>query len=346
MPFEFGLYTFGELTPALQSGNAISTQQRFTEILAAARLADEAGFDVFAVGEHHRLDMPLAASAIVLAAIAAQTKSIRLASAVTILSTADPVRTFEDFATVDVISGGRAEIIAGRGIFTESFPLFGFDLADYDELFAEKLDLLRELNAAERVTWQGRFRPPLNDAAIAPRPVQDRLPIWIGTGGTKASVERAGALGLPLALANISLPPAQLAPVAKVYRQAGAEAGHAAGTLKISIGTHLHVAEDSQAARDAFYPYYSGYFRNHTPSQYKAREITRADYDALASPQGALFVGSPQEIIDKILYEHDLFGHQRFLAQIDIGGLPFGSVARVIELMATKVIPVVRRAIG
>jgi probable LLM family oxidoreductase len=344
--FEFGLYTFGELTPDPSSGEAISAQQRFADILAAARLADAAGFDVFAVGEHHRLDMPLAASAIVLAAIAAQTKTIRLGSAVTILSTADPVRTFEDFATVDVISGGRAEIIAGRGIFTESFPLFGFDLADYDELFAEKLDLLMKLNASDRVTWQGRFRPPLADAPIAPRPVQTRLPIWVGTGGTKGSVERAGALGLPLALANISLPPAQLAPLASIYRQAGAQAGHPRAALKISIGTHLHVADYSQTARDAFYPHYSGYFRNHTPSQYKAREITRADFDALAAPQGALFVGSTQEIVDKILYEHELFGHQRFLAQIDIGGLPFASVEKVIELMAAKVMPVVRRAIG
>jgi alkanesulfonate monooxygenase SsuD/methylene tetrahydromethanopterin reductase-like flavin-dependent oxidoreductase (luciferase family) len=190
--FEFGLYTFGELTPDPKTGKAISAQQRFADILAAAKLADDAGFDVFAVGEHHRLDMPLAASAVVLAAVAAQTKRIRLASAVTILSTADPVKVFEDFATVDVISGGRAEIIAGRGIFTESFPLFGFDLADYDDLFAEKLDLLMKLNAAERITWQGRFRPALMDAPIAPRPMKGGIPIWVGTGGTKASIERAG----------------------------------------------------------------------------------------------------------------------------------------------------------
>jgi probable LLM family oxidoreductase len=343
--FEFGLYTFGELTPDPRSGMAISAQQRFADILAAAKLADDAGFDVFAVGEHHRLDMPLAASAVVLGAIAAVTKDIRLASAVTILSTADPVHVFEDFATVDVLSGGRAEIIAGRGVFTESFPLFGYDLADYDALFAEKLELLMKLNTAERVTWQGRFRAPLNDAPIPPRPVHGRLPIWVGTGGTKSSVERAGALGLPLALANISVPPAQLAPLADVYRQAGLTAGHLASGLKLSIASHMHVAGDSQTALDEFYPHYSGYFRNHTPSQYRAREITRADYDALASPQGALFVGSPQQIVDKILYERDLFGHQRFLAQIDIGGLPFASVARVIELFAAKVAPAVRRAV-
>jgi probable LLM family oxidoreductase len=344
--FEFGLYSFGDLTPHAQTGKPAGAQQRLSEILAAAKLADDAGFDVFAVGEHHRLDMPIAATAVVLAAIAAQTKNIRLASAVTILSTADPVRVFEDFATVDLISGGRAEIIAGRGVFTESFPLFGYDLADYDALFAEKLELLLKLNAEERVTWQGRFRSALNDAPIPPRPVQGRVPIWVGTGGTPSSAERTARLGLPLALANISLPPEKLAPLAGLYRRTGAQAGHDAGDLKISIASHLHVAENSQEALDTFYPHYAGYFRDHTPSQYRAREITRAEYETLAGPQGALFVGSPQQIVDKILYERELFGHQRFLAQIDIGGLAYASVARVIELVATQVAPAVRRAVG
>ena len=343
--FELGLYTFGDLTPDAQTGKATGAERRMAEILAAAKLADEAGLDVFAAGEHHRLDMAVSATAVVLAAIAATTKRIRLASAVTILSTSDPVKVFEDFATVDLISGGRAEIIAGRGIFTESFPLFGFDLADYDDLFAEKLDLLMKLNAAARVTWQGRFRRPLDDAPIPPRPAQSQIPIWVGTGGTKASVARAGALGLPLALANISLPPAQLAPLANLYRQSGADAGHDPAELKISIASHLHVQDNSQDALDTFYPHYAGYFRSHTPSQYNAREITRADYDALAGPQGALFVGSPQQIIDKVLYERELFGHQRFLVQIDIGGLPYATVAQVIELFATKIAPAVRSAV-
>jgi len=344
--FEFGLYTFGELTPDPQTGRAIGARQRIADIVAAAKLADSAGIDVFAVGEHHRLDMAVSATPVVLAAIAASTRSIRLASAVTILSTADPVRVFQDFATVDLISGGRAEIIVGRGAFTESFPLFGYDLADYDEVFAEKLELLLQLNDAERVTWQGRFRSPLNDAEISPRPAQRRLPIWVGTGGTPASVARAGALGLPLALANISLPPAQLAPLAALYRDAGAKAGHAAENLNISIATHMHIAKDSQDAMRTFYPHYAGYFHHHAATQYRAREITPADHERLAAPQGPLFVGSPQQIIDKILYERELFGHQRFLAQIDIGGLPFASVARVIELFATEVAPAVRRQIG
>jgi alkanesulfonate monooxygenase SsuD/methylene tetrahydromethanopterin reductase-like flavin-dependent oxidoreductase (luciferase family) len=290
--------------------------------------------------------MAVSATPVVLAAIAAVTERIRLASAVTILSTADPVLVFEDFATVDLISGGRAEIIAGRGIFTESFPLFGYDLAYSDDLFAEKLELLMQLNAAERVTWQGRFRSPLKDAPIPPRPAQSRLPIWVGTGGTQNSIVRAGTLGLPLALANISMPPAKLKPLADLYRHTGMQAGHDPSALKVSIATHMHIRENSQDALDAFYPYYAGYFFSHTPSQYRAQEVTRVDYDERAAPHGAIFVGSPQQIIDKILYERELFGHQRFLAQIDIGGLPFADVARVIELFATKVAPVIRGAVG
>ena len=343
---EFGLYTFGERTPHWVDGVSISAEQRLQDVLAAAKLADQAGFDVFAVGEHHRLDFAIAATPVVLAAIAQVTARVRLASAVTILSTADPVRVFEDFATVDLLSGGRAEVIAGRGVFTESFPLFGHDLADQDELFAEKLDLLLQLNAAERVTWQGRFRPALHDAPIPPRPVQGRLPIWVGTGGTRSSAVRAGALGLPLALANIGLPPAQLAPMVDLYRRTGDEAGHRAGDLKVAVASHLHVQKNSQDAMDTFYPHYAGYFRNHTPDQYRAREISRSAYEQLASREGPVFVGSPQQIVDKILYEYELFGHQRFLAQIDIGGLPYAKVAEVIELLATDVAPIVRREIA
>jgi probable LLM family oxidoreductase len=342
-PMQIGLYTFGELTPHWIDGGRISAQQRLQEILAAAKLADTTGLDVFAVGEHHRLDFAIAATPVVLAAIAQVTATLRLASAVTILSTADPVRVFEDFATVDLLSGGRAEVIAGRGVFTESFPLFGYDLADYDQLFAEKIDLLLSLNAAERVTWQGRFRPPLHDAPIPPRPVQRRLPIWIGTGGTPNSVVRAGMLGLPLALGNISVPPARFAPLIDLYRQTGTQAGHRTADLKVGIASHLHIEKNSQDAMNTFYPYYAGYFRNHTPDPHRAREISRSDYDQLASPEGALFVGSPQQIVDKILYEYRLFGHQRFMAQIDIGGMPYLKVAEVIELLATQVAPVVRR---
>jgi probable LLM family oxidoreductase len=340
---QFGLYTFGELTPHWSDGERISARQRLQDVLAAAKLADACGFDIFAVGEHHRLDMAIAATPVVLAAIAQATTRLRLASAVTILTTADPVKVFEDFATVDLISGGRAEVIAGRGVFTESFPLFGYDVEDSDRLFAEKIDLLLRLNTSERVTWQGRFRAPLHDAPIPPRPVQTQLPIWLGTGGTPNSVTRAGKLGLPLALANISVPPARFAPLIDLYRHTGMQAGHRLQDLKVSIATHLHVARNSQDARDTFYPYYASYFRNHSPDPSRIREISQSDYEALASPEGALFVGSPQQIVDKILYEHRLFQHQRFMAQIDIGGLPAAKVAEVIELIATEVAPVVRR---
>jgi alkanesulfonate monooxygenase SsuD/methylene tetrahydromethanopterin reductase-like flavin-dependent oxidoreductase (luciferase family) len=343
---EIGLYTFGELTPHWADGRRIGAEQRLKEILAAAKLADEAGFAVFALGEHHRLDFSIAATPVVLAAIAQVTARIRLASAVTILSTADPVKVFEDFATVDLLSGGRVEVIAGRGVFTESFPLFGYDLADQDELFAEKLDLLLRLNAADRVTWQGRFRPALHDAPIPPRPVQARLPIWVGTGGTRGSVVRAGALGLPLALANIGLPPAQLAPLVDLYRRTGSEAGHGAADLKVAVASHLHVQRNSQDAMSTFSPYSAGYFRNHAPDQYRAREISRDAYEQLASREGALFVGSPQQIVDKIFYGYELFRHQRFMAQIDIGGLPYPKVAQTIELLATEVAPAVQREIA
>ena len=339
---EIGLYTFADMTPDPATGRMISVEQRYAEILAAAKLADEAGIAVYAFGEHHRLDIAIASPAVVMAAVAATTKRIRVASAVTILSTLDPVRVFEDFATVDLLSGGRAEIIAGRGTFIESFPLFGCSLDDYDALFVEKLDLLLRLNAAERVTWQGRFRPPLDDAQISPRPVQAGLPISIGTGGNAENAKSAARLGLPLTLANITLPPANLAPQVADYKRIGAEAGFGPERLKVALAGHMHVGETSQAALDEFYPHYAKYFLLHAPRQNYAREIPRDEYDKRAAADGPLFVGSPEQIVDKILWERELFGHQRYLAQIDIGGLPYAKVARTIELLEAKVLPAIR----
>ena len=240
---ELGIYTFGDITPDPATGRAISTQQRYAEVLAAAQLADEAGLDVFGVGEHHRLDLPISSPAVVMAAIAAATKRIRLTSAVTILSTLDPVRVFQDFATVDLVSGGRAEIIAGRGAYIESFALFGADMADYDALFAEKLDLLVKLNERERVTWQGRFRTALDDTQISPRPLA-KLPIWLGAGGNPQTMLHAAELGLPVILANISQPPANFADQIAAYRQRHAEKGYDASTRKVAIATHAHLAPD------------------------------------------------------------------------------------------------------
>ncbi|HEY4184828.1 MAG TPA: LLM class flavin-dependent oxidoreductase [Polyangia bacterium] len=340
---EIGLYTFGDITPDPATGRTLSVPARYAEMLAAARLTEAAGLDLFAVGEHHRLDMAISSPAVLLAAIGAVTKRLRLASAVSILPTLDPVRLFEDFATLDLTSGGRAELIVGRGAFTESFPMFGYDVADADALFAEHLDLLLALNRSERVSWQGRHRSALADAQISPRPSAGALPIWVGVGGTLASAERAGRLGLPLTLANIAKPPADLAPQVLAYRQAGAAAGHQPANLRVSVAAHLHVTKDSQGARAAFYPYYSSYFQHHAPKTSYAGAVARELFEARASATGALFVGSPQEIIDKISYERELFGHDRFLAQVDIGGLPYGEVAKVIELLGSDVLPVLRR---
>ena len=338
---ELGLYTFGDITPDPNTGRAISVSQRYSEIRSAAKLADDAGLDVFGVGEHHRLDLPISSPATIMAALAAETKRIRLTSAVTILSTLDPVRVFQDFATVDLVSGGRAEIIAGRGAYIESFSLFGHDLSDYDALFGEKLDLLLHLNDSGRVTWQGRFRPPLTNAEVSPRPV-GKLPIWLGVGGNPESALRAAELGLPMVLANISQPPANFAGQIAAYRQRYSERGHDTATLKVALATHVHVAKDSQTALEEFYPHYSAYFREHAPRSELAREVPRSTYEQRASATGPIFVGSPQQIIDKLMYERKLFGHDRFLCQIDIGGLPYAKVARSIELLARDVLPAVR----
>jgi probable LLM family oxidoreductase len=341
---ELGIYTFGDITSDPNTGRKIGVPQRYAEVLAAAKLADEAGLDVFGVGEHHRLDLSISSPAVILAAIASGTNRIRLTSAVTILSTLDPVRVFEDFASVDLLSKGRAELIAGRGAYIESFSLFGDQLADYDALFAEKLDLLLKLNESERVTWQGRFRPPLSNSQISPRPLST-LPIWLGVGGNPESALLAGDLGLPLVLANISQPPANFAGQIAAYRQRHAEKGQAASTSKVAIATHAYLAEDSQTALEEFYPHYSAYFREHAPRA-NLNEVSREVYEQRASVTGPIFVGSPQQIIDKIMYEHELFAHDRFLCQVDIGGLPYAKVAKSIELLATQVVPVVRKLVS
>lgn len=341
---EIGIYTFGDLPADARGPQA--ARQRLQDILAAAKLADEAGLHVFGVGEHHRSDYAVSAHTVVLGAIAAVTRRIRLTSAVTILSSADPVRVFEDFATLDLLSGGRAELMAGRGAFVESFPLFGFELEDYEDLYNEKLALLLKLRSDERIHWQGEFRPALHGVEVAPRPLAGTLPVWIGAGGTPQSAVRAGQAGLPLNLANIGGEPARFKPFVELYRQTGLAAGHRADDLKVAISGHLHVQKDSQRAREEFFPHYTHYMRHNLPQRDVGWAISPEAYAQLASPRGSLFVGSPQEIADKILYEHALFGHQRFLAQIDIGGLPFAKVAQAIELLAGEVMPIVHRALG
>ena len=331
---ELGLYTFADVGPG------IDPAQRLRDLLEEIELADQVGLDVFGVGEHHRPDYAVSSPAVVLAAAAERTKDIRLTSAVTVLSSDDPVRVFQNFATLDLLSGGRAEIMAGRGSFIESFPLFGYDLDNYDELFAEKLDLLLKLRESERVTWSGKHRAPLEDAGVYPRPVQDPLPVWIAVGGTPQSVVRTALLGLPLAIAIIGGQPERFAPLARLYRGAARRAGHDPARLPISINSHTYVAETSQRASDEYFPTYAA-MMNRIGRERGWPAMTREQFEAGRSPRGALVVGSPDEVVEKILSEYELFGHQRFMAQISVGAIAHEKVMRAIEMFGTEVAPAV-----
>jgi probable LLM family oxidoreductase len=342
---EIGLYTFAEYALEDGAGQAERAARRLRNLLEEIELADQVGLDVFGVGEHHRPDYVVSAPAVVLAAAAARTRRIRLTSAVTVLSSDDPVRVFQDFATLDLLSGGRAEIMAGRGSFIESFPLFGYDLKDYDALFEENLELLLALRGSERITWSGGHRAPLTGQGVYPRPLQNPLPVWVAVGGTPQSVVRAASLGLPMALAIIGGMPERFAPFVELYREAAQRAGHDPAALPVSINSHAFLADTSQEAADAFYPSYAetmsriGRERGWPPT-------TRAQFDASRGPRGALLVGSPQEVIDKILFQHEIFGHQRFLAQLTVGAMPHDRVMRAIELLGTVVAPAVREAVA
>jgi len=335
---ELGIYTFGELT-----STDLTPEQRLADLVEEIELADQVGLDVFGVGEHHRPDFTVSAPAVVLAAAASRTRRIRLTSAVSVLSSDDPVRVFQAFSTLDLLSHGRAEIMAGRGSFIESFPLFGYDLDDYDELFAEKLELLLAIRASERVTWSGRHRAPIDGLGVYPRPVQDPLPVWVAVGGSPQSAVRAGALGLPLALAIIGGMPERFAGIADLHRRAAERAGNERPPM--SINSHGFVAETSQAAADEAFPAFAammgriGRERGWPP-------MSRQDFEASRTLRGANFVGSPQEVVEKILFQHEIFGHDRFLMQMSVGTLPHASVMRSIELFGTEVAPVVRRELA
>jgi probable LLM family oxidoreductase len=336
---ELGVYTFGDVPPGG------STQRRLTQLIEEIELADKVGLDVFGVGEHHRDDYAVSAPAVVLAAGAARTERIRLTSAVTVLSSDDPVRVFQDFATLDLLSGGRAEIMAGRGSFIESFPLFGYDLDDYEELFAEKLDLLLALRDNERVTWSGKHRAGLSDQAVYPRPIQDPLPIWIAVGGTPQSVARAGYLGLPLALAIIGGQPERFAPMVELYREAARRGGHDADALPVSINSHAFVADTTKQAADTFFgPYSAVMTRIGRERGWSA--MTRGQFDDALSLHNHLVVGDVDAVVEKILFQHSIFGHSRFLAQMSIGAMPHDAVLRSIELFGTQVAPRVHAELG
>jgi probable LLM family oxidoreductase len=330
---DLGLVTFADLHPG------ISAEERMRNLLEEAKLADELGLKLFAVGEHHRPDYLVSSPATALAAIAAVTKQIRLSSAVTVLSSDDPVRVFEQFAHVDLISGGRAEIMAGRGSFIESFPLFGYDLDDYDELFTEKLELLLAIRESERVSWHGKHRAPLENAGVWPPPVQDPLPIWIAVGGSPESVIRAATLGLPLTLAIIGGQTARFGPFVDLYRHTWNETGQA-GEPRIAINTHAFVAPSRGEADAAFASSYLA-LMNRIGRERGWPPSGRAEYDALASPAGPLALGSPEEVAAKIVSIHEMFRPERYLAHISIGAVSHRDVMRAIELFGTQVAPLV-----
>jgi probable LLM family oxidoreductase len=342
---ELGIYTFAEATPDAATGETVSAADRLRDLMEEIELADQVGLDVFGVGEHHRPDYVASSPAVVLAAAATRTKRIRLTSAVTVLSSDDPVRVFQDFATLDLLSGGRAEIMAGRGSFIESFPLFGYDLGDYDELFAEKLELLLKLREEERVTWQGRHRAPLAGQGVYPRPVQNPLPVWVAVGGTPQSVARAATLGLPMALAIIGGQPERFAPFVELYRETARRAGHDPAKLPVSINSHGYIADSSrQAADEAFGP--TAVTMNRIGRERGWPPLTRAAFDASRTLRGAGFVGSPEEVAEKILFQHAIFRHDRFMVQFSVGTMPHRQVMRSIELFGTRVAPVVRAEVA
>lgn len=343
--FELGVYSFVELTPDPKTGEAISPTQRMANLIETMELADQVGLDVFAIGEHHRPDYVSSAPVPILAAAAARTKSIRLSTAVTVLSSDDPVRVFQSFATLDLISQGRAEIMAGRGSFTESFPLFGYELNDYNSLFTEKLELLLELRDNEIVTWSGHHRAPLEGAGIYPRPHQERIPIWIAVGGTPQSAMRAGALGLPMAIAIIGGMPERFAGLAHIYREAATQAGHDPATLPISINSHGFIADTEQQAVDDYYPS-ATVMMNRIGRERGWSPITQSQLEGSRTLRGADFVGTPEQIVEKILFQHEIFGHQRMMLQLGIGTIEHSKVMRAIELLGTAVAPVVRREIA
>jgi probable LLM family oxidoreductase len=342
-PMEIGLYGFGEALPDPTTGTTASPRQRMAELLEEAALAEQAGLDVFGVGEHHRPEMFVSNPAVVLAAAAARTSSIRLTSAVSVLGSADPVRLFQDFALLDVLSAGRAEVMVGRGAFVESFPLFGREARDADVLFVENLELLLRLREESPVTWSGRFRPGLEAASVQPRGVQERLPVWVGVGGTPSSALRAGRHGLPMALVLIGGTPQHgLAPL-NAHREGARLAG--LDPLPVAVTTHGFVAPTSQAATEEFYPHYAGYVDRYFGER-GAPPLTPERFHGSIAGHGVLVVGSPAQVVETILSHHALFGHSRYLMQTSLGSLPHHLVMRSIELLGTEVAPAVRAELG
>ncbi len=341
---ELGISMFADLYQD-ESGQYMPAQQRLQELISEIKLADEIGLDAFGIGEHHRKDYAVPSPEIVLAAASTVTKNIKLGSAVTVLSSSDPVKVYQNFAMIDLLSDGRAELMVGRGSFTESFPLFGYRLSDYNALFEEKLDLLLKINEQEQITWSGKLRPSLNNQYVLPRAVNEQLKIWIAAGGTPESVARAGRLGLSLIIAVIGGYPRQFAPLFRLYKDEYQRYGHPMEDYAVGIHSHLFLGEDSSRTADFYYPYYAkqmdrvGRDRGWPPYQRHQFEMGRGK-------DGALFVGDPSEVTDKILMQAEMFGLTRFMAHVDVGGPPHKELMQSIELFGTKVAPEVRKALG
>jgi probable LLM family oxidoreductase len=340
---ELGIGMFGD-QHINSKGEVQPTQQRLQELIEEIKLMDEVGLDFFGIGEHHRPDYAVSTPEIVLAAAATVTKNIRLGSAVSVLSSSDPVRLFQSFATLDLISNGRAELMAGRGSFTESFPLFGYDLSDYDALFEEKLELLLQINKERRVTWKGKFRPPLVNQEVLPRPVNDHLDIWVAIGGTPESVLRAGRLGLPVIFAIIGGNPAQFKPLFDYYREVYKHFGHDPNAFQVGVHMHSLFGEDGQQTADEYYPLYAAQMnrvgRQRGWPPYQPHQFTQG-----RGKSGHLLIGDASEAIDKILKMQELFGLTRFSAHMDVGGPPHNLLMKSIEIFGNRIAPKVREAL-
>ncbi|WP_249900837.1 LLM class flavin-dependent oxidoreductase [Paenibacillus sp. PK3_47] len=343
---EIGISTFLETTPDPVTGQTMSHAERLREAVEEIVLADQAGLDVYGIGEHHRADYAGSAPAVVLAAAAAMTKHIRLTSAVTVLSSDDPVRVYQDFATLDGISNGRAEIMAGRGSFIESFPLFGYSLEDYDELFEENLELLLKIRASEKVTWRGGHRPAINNLAVYPRAVQDPLPVWIASGGNPESAIRAGVLGLPIAFAIIGGMPERFAPLVNLYKEAAAKAGHNPDKLQIATHSHGFVGETTEQAAALFYPSTQAQMNVIGRERGWSQPYNKATYDDARSLRGALYVGDAEYVAEKIILLRKNLGVTRFFLHVNVGTMPHREVLRAIELLGTKVAPIVHKELA
>lgn len=335
---EIGLYSLGDHILNPMTGKRISAQQRIRELIEASQLAEQAGIDVFGVGESHQTYFTSQAHTVILGAIAQATKTIKIASTATVLSVSDPVRVYEDFATIDLISDGRAEIVAGRGSRVGAYQLLGINLEDYEDIFEEKLALLKQINDEQRITWEGKYRAPLKYAEILPQPKAGHLPIWRGVGGPPASAIKAGLMGIPMVLTTLGGPAKHFKPSVDAYREAAKSNGFDPNTLPIATTSLVYVGETTEEAIEGMYPHLDFGFKAIRGSGYP-----RMQFEQAPDTRDALMVGSTQQIIEKLLYQYELFGMQRFLGQIDFGGVPFDKIMKNIEIIGNDIIPAIKK---